>query len=190
MTDGEGHFSWDEVEVGDDDRTLTLRKIHPPARWSDPSAWFNGGRADVSFGDEGVRVLLWLPECRRGDPGAARQDDPSREVRITLDEPLRGRVPYDGVYGLVEPEGPGKRRSDEQRWNKVQVVDDRTLVVYWFGAAHYPLDRVDVDYGRRAITLTVLEQPAGRLAGGYKAALVRLDEPIAGRKIKDGASAR
>ena len=103
------------MEVGDDDRTLTLRSIHSPAHWSDPSAWFNGGRADVTYGEEAVRVLLWLPECRRGDPGAARTDDPSRVVAITLDEPLRGRIPYDGVYDLVSPNGFAVQKKSEKK---------------------------------------------------------------------------
>src|SRR3954452_8039583 len=73
-------------------RSLVLTGIHTPAHWSAGDDWFNGGRADVWYSDEAVRVLLWLSECRRGDTGAARPNDPSREVRITLEEPVAGRA--------------------------------------------------------------------------------------------------
>jgi hypothetical protein len=75
---------------------------------------------DVAVGDEAVRVLLWLNECRSGDPGAARADDRSREVRIELEEPLAGRVPYDGVYKLVRPEA--RRRALPLGGSKCAIV--------------------------------------------------------------------
>jgi hypothetical protein len=183
----EAHFSWDKVEVGDDDRTLVLRSIHSPMVWSDDDAWFNGGRADVSYEDEAVGVLLWLRECRRGDTGAAKADDPAREVRIELEEPLGGRIPYDGAYKLVTPQGRGKHPSDPMPWTKVQAWGESTLVVYWHGAALYPLDRVDVKLTGAKAVITVFEQPAGRLAGGSKCAVVCLDEQLGDRQIRDGA---
>jgi hypothetical protein len=186
----EAHFSWDEVEVGDDDRSLVLRSIHSPSVWSDPDAWFNGGRADLRYTDRAVGVLLWLPECRRDDRGAARADDPSREVRIALAEPLAGRVPYDGSFNLVEPQGPATGHSDPTVWEKVQVAGPATLVVYWSGAASGPLDRIDVEQTDTVVHLTVLEQSVGKLAGQSKAAIVQLDEPLAGRKIRDGSPGR
>jgi hypothetical protein len=181
----EAHFSWDDVEVGEDDRALVLRAIHSPHVWSDDDAWFNGGRADLSYGDEAVRVLLWLKECRRDDPGAARADDPSREVTIALDKPLSGRVPYDGAFDLVDAEG-GAGRVETEAWSKVQVVGPSKLVVYWHGGMA-ALRRIDVKYDPQAITLTVMEEPPGRMAGRSRAAIVHLDEPLAGREIRDGA---
>jgi hypothetical protein len=186
----EGHFSWDEVEVGEDDRSLLLKSIHTPAHWGDPDAWFHGGRADIAYGEEAVTLLLWLAECREHHLDAARADDPSRQVRIKLDEPLAGRVVVDGVHKLVVPQGGTGRRPDPIRWTRVLVWDPYTLIVYWFGALHGPLDRIDVELGNRAVKLTVLEQPVGKLAGQDKAAIVRLEEPLAGRKVQHGAGGR
>jgi hypothetical protein len=133
---------------------------------------------------------LWLAECDKGDPGAGRQADPSRAVEITLEEALAGRVVIDGVYRLVTPEGPAEHPSDLVPWTRVHVWDPHTLVVYWFGAALYPLDRIETTLTKRSVRLAVLEQPAGRLSGAYKAAIVRLDEPLSGRRIKQGPASR
>jgi hypothetical protein len=181
----EAHFSWDAVEVGDDDRTLVLKSIHSPMVWSDDDAWFNGGRADVSYGEDALGVLLWLSECRRDDPGAARADDASREVPIALDEPVAGRVPYDGCYRLVEPKGPGQGRSKPCRWEKVQVAGPSTLVVYWHGGMGQ-LDRIAAEVADDAVFITVLEEWASRMAGRSKAALVHLEEPLGERRIRRG----
>jgi hypothetical protein len=132
-------------------------------------------------------VLLWLPECRPDDPDAARADDRGREVRIALDEPLGGRVPYDGAYRLVKPEGPGEQRSGSNRWEKVQIAGESTLVVYWHGGVG-ALDRVDVQLADDAVFITVIEQWARKMAGRSKAAIVHLDEPIAGRRIRRGTA--
>jgi hypothetical protein len=135
-------------------------------------------------------VLLWLHDCRRGDPGAMRTNDPGREVEITLDEPVGGRVVFDGVHGLVVPEGPLARRARPIRWMRVQPWDEERLIVYWFGGASHPLDRIETDFTDDALVLTLHEQSGGRLAGMSKAAIVRLDEPLGGREIRDGAPAR
>jgi hypothetical protein len=161
--------------------------IHSPGAWSNSAGWYNRARADVSYADEAVSVLLYLSECRSEDPGAARTNDPSREVRITLDESLAGRVVIDGVHGLVVPEGPLVRRSDPTRWQRVDRWDAKTLVVYWFGGASHPLDRIEAEFDEGALVITVLEQGAGRLAGMEKAAIVRLDEPVGDRVLRDGA---
>ena len=178
------------MELGSDDRTLTLRSIHSPPRWSDADAWFNGGRADVWYEDEAIRVLLWLRTCGPAEVGALRTNDPAREVEITLDEAVGGRVVIDGVHGLVVPEGPLSRRSAPIRWMRLQPWDQSRLVVYWFGGASHPLDRIATDFTDDAVVLTLYEQSGGRLAGMYKAAIVRLDQPLAGREVRDGAPAR
>src|SRR5205085_8392057 len=128
-------------------------------------------------------VLLWLTECRADDPGAARADDHTREVRVELEEPLAGRVPYDRVFGLQEAEHSG--RGKPARWEKIQLAGPSTLVVYWHGGIG-PLDRVDVHYTQDAVEVTVLEEPAGKMAGRSSAAIVRLNEPLGGRRIRRG----
>jgi hypothetical protein len=134
-----------------------------------------------------VRVLLWLAECKRDDPGAARGNDPSREVRIVLDQPLAGRVPYDGCYGLVEPAGRGQGRSGPCRWDKVQIAGPSSLVVYWFGGMGQ-LDRVEAEHTDDSVFITVIEERARRMAGRSKAALVHLDEPLRGRQVRRGTA--
>jgi hypothetical protein len=175
------------VELGSDDRTLTLRSIHSPPNWSDADAWFSGGRADVWYEDEAIRVLLWLRRCGPTDAGAARTNDPAREVEIVLDEPVAGRVVIDGVHGLVAHEGPLARRSVAKRWSRAYPWDPERVVVYWFGGASMPLDRIEIEYGDDALTLTLFEQSGGRLAGVYKATIVHLAEPLGAREIRDGA---
>jgi hypothetical protein len=92
-------------------------------------------------------------------------------------------VPYDAAYGLREAEGSGRGRPT--RWDKVQVAGPSTLVVYWHGGIG-PLDRVDVRYTQDAVEVTVLEEPARKMAGRSSSAIVRLDEPLAGRRIRRG----
>jgi hypothetical protein len=133
-------------------------------------------------------VLLWLRRRRRGDTGAMRTNDPAREVEIALDEPVADRVVFDGVHGLVVPEGPLERRSEPIRWMRVQLWDAQRLIVYWFGGASHPLERIVTEFTEDALVLTLHEQRGGRLAGMSKAAIVRLDEPLDGREVRDGAA--
>jgi hypothetical protein len=182
-------FSWDEVEVGQDDRTLTLRAIHSPPVWSAPDVWFRFGRAQVSYEARAVRVLLLLEECGADEPGAYLADDPAREVEVVLDEPLAGRVPVDGGYRFVEPEGAGRGRSEAVQPIKVQQAPPSSLVVYWLGGMA-PLDRIDVDERDDAVVLKVWEQPVGKLAGVSKAARVDLARPLGERWLLDGTPSK
>jgi hypothetical protein len=81
-------------------------------------------------------------------------------------------------------------------WEKVDVLDQSTLDVQFYNGVEecHGLDRVDVDYSRDAVTVTVY---VGRVPGAgvcieiaeLKVTRVNLDEPLNGRKILDGAEA-
>jgi hypothetical protein len=79
-------------------------------------------------------------------------------------------------------------------YEKVVVLDERTLEVRFWGGVEecYGVDRVDVVYGETEVTATVYQ---GRVPTAevcieiavLTAVRVKLDEPLAGRTIVDGA---
>jgi hypothetical protein len=79
-------------------------------------------------------------------------------------------------------------------FEKVVVQDERTVEVRFWGGVEecYGVDRVDVEYGETEVTVTVHQ---GRVPTAevcieiavLTAVRVKLDEPLAGRKIVDGA---
>jgi hypothetical protein len=81
-------------------------------------------------------------------------------------------------------------------WEKADVVNEGTLLVQFWGGIEecYGVDRIDVNYGTDNVSVTVYE---GRVPSAevcieialLKAVRVRLEEPLAGRKIVDGARA-
>lgn len=91
--------------------------------------------------------------------------------------------------GLVEP-----RPVD---WHQAEVLDERTLRVRFWGGVEecYGVARVEVEYGLEAVTVTVYQ---GRVPTAevcievavLKAVDVPLEEPLAGREIRDGAEAK
>jgi hypothetical protein len=80
-------------------------------------------------------------------------------------------------------------------FENVVVLDERTVEVRFYGGVEecYGVDRVDVEYGKTAVTVTVYQ---GRVPTAevcieiavLTAVRVNLDEPLAGRKIVDGAA--
>jgi hypothetical protein len=80
-------------------------------------------------------------------------------------------------------------------WEKVEVVDERTIEVRFWGGVEecYGVDRVDVDYRANEVAVTVYQ---GRVPTAdvcieiavLTAVRVRLDEPLAGRTIVEGAA--
>ena len=80
-------------------------------------------------------------------------------------------------------------------FERVRLDDGgRAFTVFYYGGveACYGLDRVDVAFAPRRVTVTVYE---GRVPGAQvcaevlqsKATTVRLREPVGGRRIVDGA---
>jgi len=111
------------------------------------------------------------------------------------DEPVPAD-PYDGAQP-VEP-GPGMAGVAPIPFDKVDVgPDDRTLTVFFWSGVEpcYVLDHVDVEENAHAITITLFQghdPNAGDVAcieiAMLKKVEVRVDAPVAGRRIADGAA--
>jgi hypothetical protein len=104
--------------------------------------------------------------------------------------------PYQGAQ-RVEPT-PGMSDVYPRAFDKVVVGDDgRTLTIFFWSGVEpcYVLDRVDVDYGPSAITVTLFEghdASAGDVAcieiALIKKVVVQLAEPVGDRRVVDGAA--
>jgi hypothetical protein len=80
-------------------------------------------------------------------------------------------------------------------FDAVEVLDEKTIEVRFYGGVEecYGVDRVDVEYGVTEVTVTVHQ---GRVPTAevcieiavLTAVRVTLNEPLAGRKIVDGAA--
>jgi hypothetical protein len=145
-------------------------------------------------GGGAVAVLLFttliLGACAQSSTGSGsgsppdspvtREPSPGGSVPTPTPQPVRPRP------DLVDPHPVA--------WDNVDVVDQTTLDVFFYGGVEecYGLDHIDVKYGQDAVTVTVFE---GRVPGAgvcieiavYKVARLTLDEPVNGRKILDGA---
>jgi hypothetical protein len=94
---------------------------------------------------------------------------------------------------LVEPR-PDLVDIRPQPWDKARVIDPRTVEVRFYGGIEecYGVARVDVDYRKRSVVITVY---GGRVPTAevcieiavLKAVRVDLTEPLAGRRVVDGA---
>lgn len=95
---------------------------------------------------------------------------------------------------LVQPRD-GLVDIQPQPWHRAKVIDDRTIEVRFWGGVEecYGLARVDVEYRTRSVVITLY---GGRVATAevcielamLKAVHVDLSEPLAGRRVVDGAS--
>jgi hypothetical protein len=81
-----------------------------------------------------------------------------------------------------------------QPWDKARVLDSRTVEVRFYGGVEecYGVARVDVDYRKRSVVITLYSGrvPAAEVCieiAVLKAVRVDLDEPLAGRRVVDGA---
>ncbi len=128
------------------------------------------------------------PDCS-GEPGSG--DD--GVVSGGSDDP---GSPGDGRPQTVTPR-PGMADVRPVSWTKARVVDSGNAVRLFFWSGVEPcnvLDRVDVEYGTRSITLTLFEghdASAGDVAcieiAVSKVVEVELVEPVDGRQLVDGA---
>lgn len=96
---------------------------------------------------------------------------------------------------IVQPR-PGMENVDKIGWDRADVLDDRTVRLQYSSGVEpcSVLDRVEVEYRSGNIVLTLFEgsDPAQRgvacrAVAESKAVDVRLDQPINGRALTDGA---
>jgi hypothetical protein len=140
-----------------------------------------------------MAAAILLAGCARlseGRPGAAPTgpDAPVTSTPVDPDEPVPAPSPR-----VVEP------RDDlvdvhPQRWDRARVLDDRTVLLVFYGGveACYGVDRVDVGYGADEVTMTLF---TGRVPGAdvcielaeLQGVEVALQEPLGDREIADGA---
>lgn len=121
-------------------------------------------------------------------PGAPAPDSPVGSTPVDPTMPLPSPTPR-----LVEPR-PGLIDVRPQPWESVKRVGAQRLRVNFYSGVHecYGVDRVEVDYATKALTVTLF---IGRVGGNrvcieiaeYQAVQVELEEPVAGREIVDGA---
>lgn len=142
----------------------------------------------------GIAAVLLLGACaERGDNRpASGQPDPDSDVSTTIPSPAS---PEPEPTPLLVTPRPGLIDVRPNPFDKVVVLDERTLEVRFWGGVEecYGVDRVDVEYGETEITVTVYQ---GRVPTAevcieiavLTAVRVKLDEPIAGRKVTDGAA--
>jgi hypothetical protein len=186
MKEHEEVDAWDEVSVGEDDRTLTFSGLHPTPWARSPGSWWVFSRAITRFHDDAVSVCIRKLRRPAGTPGAALEGDPEHSVQVVLSEPLRGRAVVDGRATLSRPEPSEGVRAERQRWERVCVQGD-WLVVYWHGLAVYPLDHVSLEWTDDELRVAVWNAGRpGKLAGRYRVAVVPLDRPLGDRKIRRG----
>jgi hypothetical protein len=179
--------SWDRVAIEDDDRALTLTKIHSPPWAGGGRTWWATAGTTVETSPEAVSVRVLLEERAEKGPDAMRFDDPARAVRVVLDEPLRGRPVIDGSAHLIAPEPDPSHPPELVPFDRIQRADDRTLVVYWYGGPYFPLDHVSTDWRLGALVLGVwIYGGGGPASGQYQAAIVRVPRPLGRRRrIRD-----
>jgi hypothetical protein len=174
------------VTVAPDGRSVSVVFRGPPESLA-PLA-----RVKVIPHDDCVQVAPVLAHVR--DPGAA--PEVRRTATVTLEEPLRGRPVLGGRQELVRPQ-PGLFNVEPDSWEKAVVTpDDRHVAIYFTSGLPplHELDHVDVRYEPERIVLTVnlgtTEDVDSWKAGPAisRVALCELDEPVAGRRLADGAA--
>lgn len=138
--------------------------------------------------------MLLLGACagRGEDRRASGRPDPDSDVSTTVPSPSS---PAPEPTPLLVTPRMGLVDVKPNPFDKVVVLDERTVEVWFYGGVEdcYGVDRVDVKYGDADITVTVYQ---GRVPTAevcieiavLTAVRVKLDEPLAGRKIIDGAA--
>jgi hypothetical protein len=147
------------------------------------------GEAPVSDCDDTVSSI-----CAAPVDGATAASDCDDMVGAPGDD---GKImdPGDGAQ-LVEPT-PGMAGVRPHAFDHAVGEDGKTVTVFFWSGVEpcYVLDHVDVDYGGKAVTITLYEghdPNAGDVAcieiALLKKVVVHLDEPVGDREIVDGAA--
>lgn len=131
----------------------------------------------------------------RAEPGGGPEPGDALESPVS-GAPTEEPTVVEPTPLLVEPR-PGLVQVRARPWDRVEVVDPRTLLVHFTSGveACYGLARVDVRYGSEAVTVTLFE---GRVPGDrvciqlavQKVVRVELEEPLGDREVVDGAAAK
>ncbi len=133
-------------------------------------------------------VALALVGCaERGAPRAA-PDQPTGTI-VDPSEPIPSPSPR------IVPPREGLVNLHPQPWDDAKPLDDRTLLVTFYGGveACYGVDRVEVEESDDAVTITLFtgtvpgDQVCIELAE-FQGVEVTLDEALGDREIVDGAA--
>lgn len=135
-------------------------------------------------------TIALLTSCAGLREDGAAAPGPDTPISSTPDP---GTIPPKPTPQIVEPR-PGLVDVTPQPWDKAKVLDARTVEVRFHGGVEecYGVDRVDVDYRKRSVVITVY---SGRVPTAevcieiavLKAVRLDLAEPLAGRRLVDGA---
>ncbi len=141
----------------------------------------------------GVVLALLLGACAGREGSRRPAGPPGPDSGVTSPQPSPSPPAPTPTPLLVSPRS-GLVDVRPTVWENAEVVNEGTLLVQFWGGVEecYGVDRVDVDYGTGEVTVTVYE---GRVPSAevcieialLKAVRVSLEEPLAGRKIVDGA---
>jgi hypothetical protein len=137
----------------------------------------------------GVALLLGACAGPSQNPGG----DPGPDSPTSSSPDPGGPAP--GPTPLMVTPRPGLVDPRPRSWESLEVVDERTLLIQFYGGVEecYGLHHVDTEYGSDAITITLYE---GRVPEAgvcielavLKEVRIELDEPVGGREIVDGAA--
>jgi hypothetical protein len=137
---------------------------------------------------------LALASCGSAGPNDAR-GTPSPDTPVSSTPEPEPSGPIKQGAQKVEPT-PGMDDVQPSRFERVKVVDDDTLRVFFYQGVPpcSVLDRVDVEYGTQTVGLTLQigtgpadEDTACIEIAVYNYVDVELDEPLDGRRVVDGA---
>jgi hypothetical protein len=193
-----------------------------PGAWSDPNRPLGGGAHATSERADPHTVHTLSGTCKSGvavkAPMNRNRATGGTAVLLVLstlilsacaqsstgsgssppDTPVTGSPSQGGSMPTPKPQRvrprPGLVDAHPVSWNTVEVVDQTTIDVLFYGGVEecYGLDHIDVKFSNDAVTVTLFE---GRVPGAgvciemamFKVTRVTLDEPLNGRKIVDGA---
>ena len=147
-------------------------------------------RARVRTAAAFLAASLLLASCAGLGDDSAVGPGPDSPISSTPDP---GDVPTKSTPTQVKPRA-GLVDVRPQPWDEARVVDRRTVEVRFYGGVEecYGLARVDVDYRKRSVVITL---HTGRVSTAevcieiavLKAVRVKLAEPLRGRPLVDGA---
>jgi hypothetical protein len=131
-----------------------------------------------------------LTACAGLRDGGAAAPGPDTPVSSTPDPGIISPKP---TPLLVEPRD-GLVDVNPTPWDKARVLDPRTVEVRFYGGVEecYGVARVDVDYRKESVVITLFggRVPTAEICieiAVLKAVRVDLTEPLAGRRLVDGA---